>query len=80
MENNKRRKRSQIIYICCKPMVATIMTGFFAKRLPINSVLIGIILGIAAAIECYFDIKRLLGEEDERLSDKEKDFLIKEKA
>ncbi len=63
MENNTKTRCSKIILICWKPMFAALMTGILAEKTAINSILIGTVLGIAAATACYFDVKRLLEKE-----------------
>jgi hypothetical protein len=43
-------------------MFAAIMTGILSETTDFNNTVIGIILGTAASIACYFEIKKLLSE------------------
>lgn len=74
MGNNTKKRCAQIIYICWKSMFATIMTGILAENTPINGILLGTVLGIVVAIDCYFGVKRILKEKDGNPSDTEKSF------
>ena len=69
MRNITKKRCNQIINICWKPMFAAIMTGILAQKTSINSILLGTVLGIAAATACYFDVERLLKKEDGNSSD-----------
>lgn len=73
MGNNTKKSCTQIINICWKPLFAAIMTGILAEKTSINSILLGTVLGIAAAIACYLDVKRILKQKEENLPDAEKD-------
>ncbi len=60
-------------------MFAAIMTGLLLETISIYNVLLGTMLRIAAAISCYFDVKRLLRKEDGNPFDTEEGFSIREK-
>lgn len=54
-----KKEKKAIIYILWKPLFAALMTGILSKGTSIDPIIIGLGLGTAAAVACYFDIKKL---------------------
>lgn len=51
---------AKVLNICWKPLFAALMTGILSQATQIHPILIGGMLGIAAAISCYMEVNRLL--------------------
>lgn len=62
----KNIKKSQIINICWRPMFAALMTGILSKSTDFDAIVIGLVLGTAASIACYFEVKKLLPEKQHK--------------
>lgn len=50
------RKIANIVW---KPFFAAFMTGLLSRN-GLNPVLVGALLGIASAVSCYYEIKKML--------------------
>lgn len=60
----KAVKNAKVLNICWKPLFAALMTGILIQTTQIHPILIGALLGIAAAISCCLEVNRLLRDKD----------------
>lgn len=68
----KQKKNSLLFGMAWKPLFAAAMTGILAKSSSIDPILIGLLLGIAAAAACWREGKKWLDavEKETKTNDK----------